>query len=91
MSDLEVTPHEQFLFEIKKKNPKPNAVTYELKTIEDIFEAVSHDNVDSFLREFEILIRMSLLSRSIIEEQIKEGKLPADAKLQLKGMTWTDD
>lgn len=79
-------------FRVRKKKPKPNAKSYDLVTIQDIFDATNCDNVDGFLKEFKIILHSLYLVRAVIENSIAEGKAPKDTKMPPVGiLKWTDD
>lgn len=80
-------------FKIQKKRPKKNAKSYNIETVQDIFDAVNSKNIKKFLREFEMVLRSGLLLKAIHEANITEGKYSAEeaGKLELPRFTWIDD
>ncbi len=42
-------------FKVTKINPKPDAKTYRLRTVEDMFKVINEDNVEGFLKELHII------------------------------------
>lgn len=80
-------------FKIQKKRPKKNAKSYNIETVQDIFDAVNSKNIKKFLREFEMVLRSGLLLKAIHEANIAEGKYSAEeaGKLELPRFTWIDD
>lgn len=67
-------------FKVTKKNPKPNAPVYELKTVKDIFRHINTDNVDDFLKCLKVLI----LSKDMAE-------LSAGKQLDWEYINFIDD
>lgn len=80
-------------FKIQKKRTKKNAKSYNIETVQDIFDAVNSKNIKKFLREFEMVLRSGLLLKAIHESNIAEGKYSAEeaGKLELPRFTWIDD
>lgn len=74
-------------FSIKVKNPKENAISYNLETMQDIFDAVTVDNIDKFLDEFGVILRSAILAKYIAQQ-----KNPDALKTMKFGkVVWTDD
>ncbi len=78
-------------FEIRNKNPIKNPKEYEIKTIEDIDNCVTRENIDGFLKDFEMVLRMHFLYNEILKAQIAEGKIPEGTTIPLVSFKWIDD
>lgn len=80
-------------FRLQKKRPKKNVKTYNIETVQDIFDAVNSKNIKKFIREFEIVLRSGLLLKVLHEANISEGKYTAEevGKIELPRFTWIDD
>lgn len=78
---------DDFRLEIMKKNPKPNAVTYRIETINDIFKAVTPDNIEKFLHEFELVLRSGILLKATAET-VEKG---AGEGIHMPYFDWIDD
>lgn len=79
-------------YSLQKKNPKPNAPRYKLKTVEDIFEILTEENYKRFLKDFEILIESHLAMRILVKEVAKSEDIPSDLfRPLLKDFIWIDD
>lgn len=73
------------------KDPKEDAKSYHIETIQDIADCVNIDNVEGFLTDFELSLKSYLLAKSLLEEKIKKGEMPSDAKVKFPSFTWIDD
>jgi len=78
-------------FEISKNNPTPNPQTYRIVFVQDMLNAVTSDNIDKFIHEFEMVLRSAMLMRAINEGLIAEGKASADSKIEMPYYDWIDD
>lgn len=81
---------------ITKKTPKPNAPRYVIETIEDMYKILTLKNYKRFLKDFGKMIRVSLLTREILDEVTKEivkDKFPKEtpAKWGVNKFVWIDD
>lgn len=56
--------------------------SYKIRTTDDIVKAVNANNIDGFLEDFELWLRMSI--------EIKKISVPG-FDVQNKGFTWNDD
>ena len=65
--------------DIKKKFPKENAITYDLRTIKEIYDIINKDNIDNFLKDFELILRSIAFFKEI------------DGTVEFDSLTWTDD
>jgi len=77
---------------IQKKNPKKNAIHYELTTIEEIFNLLTEKNLNKFMRDFKQGMRVSIAFRDLAKA-ISEAKgiEPSKADLKMTKFTWIDD
>jgi hypothetical protein len=87
MKELEAEIKMSFM----NKDPKENAISYKLETIQDIADCITYENYKSFLHDFELALQSLLLTRMLLEESIKKGEAPKDAKVKLPSITWIDD
>lgn len=78
---------EELIFRITKNNPKENAISYEIETIQDIFDAVTIDNIDKFLDEFGVVLRSVILAKYIAQEKDPESL----KNMKFDKVVWTDD
>lgn len=76
-----------FSIMIQKSNPKPNPVIYEFVTINDIFNAMTEENVDKFCKEFKQSLKVGIEFRELSKLQGVE----AENEAQMPLMTWIDD
>jgi galactitol-specific phosphotransferase system IIB component len=51
----------EILVSMMKKNPKPDAKSYQISTIQDMINAVTSENIDSFLKDFENVLRVGII------------------------------
>lgn len=88
-------------FRITKKNPKINSVSYHLETIQDIADMITDENIENFLRDFELSLR-SLIFLKAVEKSLKdeggtdEGsslhpKIEHNEKILFPYIEWIDD
>lgn len=82
---------EEINVRIQNKNPKKDPITYHLRTIQDIADCVTSDNVKGFLKDFEICLHTLLLMKSLNNAAIQEGKIPTDTKILMPHIEWIDD
>ena len=77
---------------IQKKNPKKNAIHYELTTIEEIFNLLTEKNLNKFMRDFKQGMKVSIAFRDLAKA-ISEAKgiEPSKADLKMTKFTWIDD
>ncbi len=73
------------------KNPKENPISYHIKTIQDIADCVTIDNIEGFLIDFELSLKSYLLAKAVLDEKIEKGEVPNDAKVKFPSFTWIDD
>lgn len=73
------------------KDPKENAKSYHIETIQDIADCVTIYNVEGFLTDFELSLKSYLLAKSVLQEKIENGEMPNDAKVKFPSFTWIDD
>jgi hypothetical protein len=55
----------QIILQVNKDNPKPDAHVHEIRTIEEMFNILTPDNVEQFLKEAGVLIRLTVLTKSL--------------------------
>lgn len=77
----------ELVFSITKNNPKENAISYEIETMQDIFDAVTVDNIDKFLDEFGVILRSVILAKYIAQEKNPESL----KNMKFGKVVWTDD
>lgn len=82
---------DELYFELRKKNPKSDAKTYRIETVQDILNAVNSENIDKFIHEFEVTLHSAMLLRAINDGLKKEGKVPEDAEIKFTHFDWIDD
>jgi hypothetical protein len=85
------TEKETFKIGFMKKDPKPNAKSYQIKTVQDIMDCVTSENVDQFLTDFEMVVRSCLMMKMINEDGIKAGIIPEGHKIDFPSFEWIDD
>lgn len=66
---------------LQKKKPKKNAICYKLETMQDIYNAVTVDNVEKFLQEMGIIIRSNAIAK----------RLNGDKPMEVLYTNWIDD
>jgi hypothetical protein len=57
--------------------------SYKIRTTTDIYKAVTYENIDGFLKDFEAYLRMALIAKGA-SEPLGLGRAEA-------GFTWNDD
>lgn len=75
----------------QKKDPKPDPKSYRIETIADITKCVTSENIDGFLRDFEMVLRSYLLMKELNNAGIKEGTIPEGAEIEMPFFEWIDD
>lgn len=67
--------------------------TYSINSLQDIANAVTPENVDNFLKDFEGVLKTYLLMVTFAKAKIREGL--GDVKntdlVEFHGLYWTDD
>lgn len=53
-------------FKVTKKNPKEDAISYKITTIEELFDMLTVDNVNKFVEEFGELAAMIVGVKSFV-------------------------
>lgn len=87
-----MSEEKEFLnIEFRKKRPKKNAKSYQISTVQDIFDCVTPKNIKKFLREFEMVIRSFHLMKAINDDLIQKGQVPSDVKVKMPSFEWIDD
>jgi len=62
----------------------PQNKTYEIKTVQDIFECVTTENIDRFMKDFVgIFLSLAEIKENSTEEEIQD--------LKIGSFMWTDD
>ena len=76
--------NEEFTFGIAvmKKQPKPNAQSYHIKTIDDIFQIITPKNIDKFFLEFKEMMEVNMHLKTALN---------ADGDINFKSFDWIDD
>lgn len=82
---------EIFKIALMKKTAKEDAKSYQIRTVQDIADCVTDDNIEGFLHDFEFVLRCHILLKAINEAGIKEGKIPEGSKIELPSFEWIDD
>lgn len=82
---------EEIKIRIQNKNPRKDAPTYTLTTIQDIADVVTADNIKGFLKDFEGCLLSNILMKSISDDLISKGEIPPDSKIKMPSIEWTDD
>lgn len=77
----------ELIFSFTKKEPKENAISYEIETMQDIFNAVNIDTVDKFLDEFGVILRSVILTKYIASEKNPESL----KSMKFGKVVWIDD
>lgn len=78
-------------FAITKKNPKPNAPSYTIATLQDIADCITSENADRFLHEFEVVIRSIVLLKTAADISTSEKGAVNNEKILFPQFTWIDD
>lgn len=80
-------------FEIQSVNPKPDAKSYYIGTMQDVFNAVTSKNIEQFLKEFETVLRSGLLLKAIHDANIESGLYSAEnaADIEFPGFVFIED
>lgn len=76
---------------IMNKNPKKDPITYEIRTIQDICDSITSDNIDGFLKDFKMCLHTYLLMQGLNNAAIKEGTIPEGNKILMPSFKWIDD
>lgn len=87
---IEENKGDRIEFKVKSKKPKPNAITYKIETIEDIFTHVNIKNKNRFLKDLGAMIEFIELNNNLFSA-IAESKGEKFNRLIPKEMDWTDD
>lgn len=74
-------------FSFTKREPKENAISYEIETMQDIFDAVNIDSVDKFLDEFGVILRSVIIAKYAAQQSNPESV----KSIKFGKVTWTDD
>lgn len=53
---------------IQNQNPIPDPKTYTIRTLQDIADCVTSENIEGFLQDFELTLRSYLFIKSVSEE-----------------------
>lgn len=69
------------------KNPTQHP-EYKINTIEDIGNLITEDNIDNFLKDFEGILRLFLITKQMFLLN-KQGN--QDFTPKIKDFTWIDD
>ena len=75
-----------FYIMIQKKNPKKNAKRYELSTVQDIFNILTEKNINKFMKEFKMGMKLGITLRNINENENPEAYC-----LKMPSFIWIDD
>lgn len=67
-----------------KTDPKPNPKSYYFKTIEEIFEVATDENIDEIMKSLTSGIKMAMAMREVATAANK-------GEVKLNGLTWIDD
>ena len=82
----------EIIFSVTNRDPKPDAKTYELSTVSEIFDAVTEENLPSFIRDFEASLRTGIATREMTKAIAVAENLPQSAGgLTMDRFIWTDD
>jgi hypothetical protein len=82
----------EFYLRIEVKDPKENAPEYEISTIEELFDVLTEENFDRFLKDFEAGMRSGIAMREMVKEIAKANDIePDDSLLKMPTFTWIDD
>ena len=71
---------DELKLDIKRTNPKEDAKTHKIESLDDILKAVNETNVDGFLEDFGIFLKTYVFLKSITK-----------GTLDLKSYDWIDD
>jgi hypothetical protein len=78
-------------FKISNLNPKENPTTYEIKTLQDIGNCITNENLAGFIKDLEICLASFLLYKALIKEGIDKGEVSPDTEVTFPSMKWIDD
>ena len=77
---------------VKKRNPKPNAKSHKLVTVQDIFNVLTEKNVNRFMKEFKQGMKVAIAMRELAKSISKaEGIEAGNDVLQMPSFTWIED
>jgi len=68
-------------------NPKPNAPSYKIETLNDIFKVVTTENIDKFFDELKSTMTLAVAMKQIASEVNKEGA----EQMSFGEYVWVDD
>lgn len=80
----------EFQLKITKKEPKENAPSYKLVTIQDIFTHINPENKDRFFKDLGDMIDYFHAVNSLAESFAKSSDKEY-VPLVMRDMTWIDD
>lgn len=73
------------------KDPKEDAKSYHIETVQDIADCVNIYNIDGFLTDFELSLKSYILAKALLEEKIEKGEISSESKIKFPSFTWIDD
>lgn len=59
--------------------------------MQDIANCITSQNIDGFLKDFEMCLRTYLLTKAITDASIKECRTPIGTTIKFLSFTWIDD
>lgn len=74
------------------KTPKPNAQEYTIRTIEELFNVVTVDNIDKFLSDIDAGIRVAVQMREAVKSIAElSGATISNKDIGMDRLVWIDD
>jgi hypothetical protein len=87
-----VMKDEELIISIKNANPKKGAAqTYDIRTLQDITDCVTSENIEGFLVDFECVLRAHILIRALTAEKAQKGEIHEDSIIVFESFEWIDD
>ncbi len=83
----EETQTHAFGFKIQKKNPKPDAPTYRLETMNDLYQLVTTENVDRLFEDLKNMFTLIALQKEAIDAMHPNGS----KEITMPYFEWIDD
>lgn len=81
---------DRILVSVNKKNPKPDAPCYEIRTIKEMFDILTEDNYKKFLRELKKTIELRFAIMEILNHSVGKHDETKE-NLETDTFIWIDD
>jgi hypothetical protein len=82
---------DEFRLTLTKKKPKPNAPSYRIETIEQLFSILTEKNYKRFLKSLKGAIEINMAMKGAIDALVQEQNPEIKDSINVKAFTWTDD